>query len=102
MKNMNLDLSNLSTKLLPWLQKARRYFGFIFMIALLGIYGFLIFRINTLNNQEPADDDVTAKLKTVQRPKIDQSVIDKIQQLQDNSVDVKSLFNKARDNPFQE
>ena len=102
MKSMNLDLSNLSAKLLSWLQKARRYFGFAFMITMLGIYGFLIFRVNTLNSQEPANDDVTAKLKTVQRPKIDQSVIDKIQQLQDNSVEVRSLFNKARDNPFHE
>jgi len=74
----------------------------IFIIALFGIYSFLVFRINALNAQEPSDDDVTAKLKTVQRPKVDQSVIDKIQQLQDNSVDVKSLFNHARDNPFEE
>lgn len=74
----------------------------IFIIALFGIYSFLVFRINALNAQEPSDDDVTAKLKTVQRPKVDQSVIDKIQQLQDNSVDVRSLFNHARDNPFEE
>ncbi len=99
---MKDKLDILSAKIMPLIDKFRRYKTFIFLIVLLIIYGFLVIRINTLNNKEPSDTDVTTKLQTVSRPKIDQSIVDKIQQLQDNSVQVKSLFNSARNNPFQE
>lgn len=79
-----------------------RYKTFIYIMLILGIYVFLIFRINTLNGREPSQDDVISKLETVPRPKIDQSIADKISDLQDNSSQIKSLFNDARNNPFQE
>ncbi len=99
---MKENLDKITAKIVPLINKFRRYKTFIFIIGLLTIYGFLVLRINTLNSREPNDDDITAKLKTVSRPKIDQTIVDKIQQLQDNSVQVKSLFNSARNNPFQE
>lgn len=99
---MKINTKTILTKLISLLNKLRQYVVFVFIVALLLVYSLLVFRINQLNNQVPNKDDVTAKLKTVQRPKIDQSAIDKIQQLQDNSTNVQSLFNKARDNPFQE
>jgi hypothetical protein len=98
----DLNSKELISKLSSFLRKLQRYAAFIFIIALLGIYGFLVFRINTLNSREPSDDAVTEKLQTVKRPKIDQSAVDKIQQLQDQHVEVKSLFDQARNNPFSE
>lgn len=99
---MKIDIKTIQIKLVNLLQKLRQYVVFISVVALLLVYSLLVFRINQLNNKAPDEDDIATKLKTVQRPKIDQSVIDKIQQLQDNSTNVQSLFNKARDNPFQE
>ncbi len=99
---MKEKLTKLIAKAKPVVSKLRRYKLFIFIIILLLIYSFLVFRINTLSSQEPNDDEVTAKLQTVARPRIDKTAVTKIQQLQDNSVQVKSLFNKARNNPFQE
>ncbi len=95
-------LQKIIKKVLPILYFLRRYKAFVFLISLLVIYGFLIFKINSLNNSEPSDSDVTTKLQTVTRPHIDQTAIDKIQLLQGNSVPVKSLFNSARNNPFSE
>ncbi len=99
---MKDKLNKLLEKILPWINRVRKYKMFIFFIVLLLLYGFLVFRINTLSNKEPSDDSVTAKLQTVSRPHIDESVIEKIQLLRDNSVKVKTLFNQARQNPFQE
>jgi hypothetical protein len=102
MKSKNLDLKAIPTMFAGLIQKLRRYTVVIFIVVLVSIYSFLVFRINMLTSQEPTDDAVTEKLQTVKRPKIDQSAVDKIQQLQDNSVEVQSLFQHARDNPFQE
>ena len=101
-KKLNLDVKGLQQKLLGRLQKFSRYFGVIFAVLVLLTYAFLVWRINTLSQQKPSDDDVAEKLQSIKLPKIDQSVIDKIQQLQDNSVEVQTLFQQARDNPFQE
>jgi hypothetical protein len=98
----NPDLKTLSTKLAPFIQKARRYRVIIFIVVIVMVYSFLVFRINTLANGEPSDSDVDAKLQTAKQLKVDSATIQKIQQLQDNSSEVKALFNQARNNPFQE
>ncbi len=99
---MNIDLKTLPDKILPILIRLKRSAVFIFIILFLLIFSFLVFRINLLMRSEPTDDSVTEKLKTVQRPRIDKTALDKIQSLQDNNVDVQSLFKQARDNPFSE
>lgn len=99
---MKINTAQLTTRIQPLLRFFKRYAIFIFMIVLLGIFAFLVFRINHFSQVEPADDAVQEKLQTVQRPKVDQSVLDKIQQLQDQNIQVQSLFDKARSNPFNE
>ncbi len=102
MTKINLNLNDITARIRPILQKLRHYVVFIFFIVVALMYTFLVFRINSLSSQEPTDDQVTEGLQTVRRPKIDQNALNKIQQLQDNSEEVRSLFKQARDNPFQE
>ena len=66
------------------------------------IYGALVLEINHLSGAEPTQAQLDAKLKTVQRPTIDQPTLDKIQQLQDQNIQVQTLFDQARQNPFAE
>ncbi|MGZ6004625.1 MAG: hypothetical protein ACXWLH_00580 [Candidatus Saccharimonadales bacterium] len=99
---MNIDISKIIEKLTKGAAVIKRYRVITFVIFLALVYGFLVFRINSLSGQQPSDAEVSAKLKNLSSPRIDQSVVDKIQQLQDNSVQVKSLFNQARKNPFSE
>ncbi len=99
---MNLDLKQLPAKLLPLLDKFKKYRIVMFIVALALIFGFLIIKINGYAQIEPTDDAVTEKLTTVQRPKIDENALTKIQQLEDQNIEVQSLFQKARDNPFSE
>lgn len=99
---MKTQLADLQNKLKPLVGYIRTYAVFIFFLIFLGLFGFLVFRINQYARIEPSEDAIQDKLKAVQRPKVDQAVLDKIQQLQAQNVEVNSLFDKARSNPFNE
>ncbi len=98
----DLDLKELVNKIVAFGQKLRRYAVVLFVITLVGIYGFLIYQVTSLTSAEPTDDQVTEKLQTVKRPKIDQAAVDKLNQLEGQNVEVNSLFQNARNNPFAE
>lgn len=74
----------------------------LFLAVLTILYAFIAWRINTLVNAEPDTAVIEAKLHKTATPAIDKSIVDKIRQLEDNSVDVRTLFNEARQNPFRE
>jgi hypothetical protein len=99
---MKIDIKSLPTILRQSLKKLQRYSAFIFIIAVLGVYSFLVFQIGQLSGNEPDDDSVNEQLKTAPRIKIDQDSINKIKQLEDQNIGVQSLFKTARDNPFLE
>ncbi len=99
---MNISLQQIS----PSLTKIRKFIArnglFMYILVMLVAHSFLVVRINLLNRSEPTDDAVSEKLQSVQRPKIEPALLQKIQDLQDQSVEVQSLFKQARDNPFSE
>lgn len=97
----SLDIKELPKKIAAMFKKVGKYGVFICVILVLATYSFLVFRIRTLATHEPDDEVVSERLDNLRRPKIDQATIDKIQQLQETNVQVKSLFDQARDNPFQ-
>lgn len=99
---MSTTIGNIKDRLFTVASGAKRYSVIIFFLFLAGIYGFLVLRIVTLNQATPDQAVIATKLKTAGVPHIDQSVLDKIQKLQDNSVEVKTFFDQGRDNPFQE
>jgi len=99
---MKIDIKKYLAQLSSLANKGKKYLGFMFVLVLLGLSGFLVFRINQLSHLEPSEDAVDEKLNASQRPKFDQATLDKIQQLQDQNVQVQSLFQQARDNPFSE
>lgn len=99
---MKLDIKTLSAKLKPWLVFARSHFKLIFILGLVGTYSFLVVRIGMLSKIEPTDDQVEQVLKDVKKPRIDKAALAKIQQLEDQNVQVQTLFKQARDNPFSE
>lgn len=99
---MKLDFKTLLEKAAPLLAFLKKYVVFIFILAVLFIASFFVLRINQYSRIEPSDEAVEEKLQTVQRPKVDKTVLEKIQQLQDQNVPVKALFDQARNNPFNE
>lgn len=98
----SMEVKDVLAKIIPYITGLKKYLVFIFIITVLGLYGYLVFSINTLAQKEPDESAIIERLKTVQRPKIDQDALDKIQQLQAQNIQVQTLFNQARDNPFNE
>jgi len=87
-----------------WQAKIRglgHYSIIFFLIFVALIYGFVFLHISSLNSTQPSDQAVSSQIKAAHVPHIDQSVVKQIQSLQDNSVSVQSLFDQARNNPFQ-
>ena len=96
------NLGNVSEKLSDLFKQAKRYLPALFCLLLVGIYGFLVYRVSVLNSTEPSSSDVATQSRTAQVPRIDPAVVSQLKSLQDNSVSVQSLFVEARNNPFQE
>lgn len=89
-------------QVLTLLQKLNRFRVMLFILTYVLIYAVMVFKIGALLDNEPSDDMVSERLQSVVRPKIDQSSVDKMLRLEQQNVDVKSLFQQARDNPFSE
>lgn len=100
--NSNIDIKKIPGMFKVFLKRILKHAGFIFILIIISLSGFLIFEINALINSEPTDEQISAQLQTIQRPKIDQDIINKIEQLKDHNVAVRALFKTARDNPFQD
>lgn len=98
-KEKILDILQKATAILA---KARRYSLIIFIAFVASLYGFVIFRISVLTNIKPTDAQVSQQVQTAHILSLDKTVIKQLQALQDNSVEVQTLFNQARSNPFQE
>lgn len=98
----DLNLKALGPQLLAVGKQLSRYGGILFFVLVAGVYGFVILRISSLSNVQPSADQVTTQAKSTAVPKIDEKVVQQLEALEDNSVNVQTLFDQARDNPFQE
>jgi hypothetical protein len=98
----DLNLTAIIKNLHVTARKVGAYKAFLFFLALASLYGFIVWRINVLSSAPPSASDLSSASQSAAQPHIDQNTIDKIQNLQDNSVNVQSLFDQARQNPFQE
>ncbi len=92
---------DLKNQLQDALHQIMHYRIIIFFAVVALVYGFVVWRVNTLVHVEPTSSQVASELSSTS-PKIDQATVDKINQLQDNSVNVQALFDQARQNPFHE
>ena len=99
---MNISFQSFIPRLNKFKKSVTRNSFFIYILIVLAAYTFLVIRINLLNRSEPTDEAVAEKLQSVQRPKLEPELLKKIQDLQDQNVEVQSLFKQARDNPFSE
>lgn len=100
--NVNIDLKEVPQKALHILGKLKKYSGFAFVILVLGAYSFIVFQIQQTINSEPTQTEITDKLLDLNKTRLDEEAIEKIQDLRDTNIEVQTLFQEARDNPFQE
>jgi hypothetical protein len=101
MNKEKADLQKIFDRFKRFLPLARRYSLPAFIVFVVLIYGFIILRIQTLSSKQPTDEQVSSQVQATGIPHIDQATVKQLQALQDNSVNVQSLFDQARNNPFQ-
>jgi len=99
---MKLDLKDIPNLLLPLLQKAKQYLGFMAVLFALGLFGFVVWQIRGYATVQPSQAEIDEKLLSLRQTKIDEDAIKRIERLESTNIDIKALFDQARDNPFQE
>ncbi|MBW3568724.1 hypothetical protein KY385_01185 [Candidatus Parcubacteria bacterium] len=100
--NANLDIKQFSAGFKKLGAFLKKHAPIIFIVTVFVIYGFLIFQINRLSTAEPSQEQIAEQQNLIQRLKIDQETVDRIERLQDQNVSIQSLFKAARDNPFRD
>ena len=98
--NAQLDIKSLRLKVEKYLKLISDHAVFAAVLFVLLTYIFMVWQISKLSTAEPSGEAVSAA--STQIPKIDQQAITQIQNLEQNNTDAHSLFNQARNNPFQE
>lgn len=98
----SINLDRIQKQLRKVAFKIVTYRSIIFLLVLASLYGFILWRINVLSSAPPSQADLSSAEKQASSPHISESVVQKIKSLQDNSVNVQTLFDQARNNPFNE
>lgn len=101
-KDISISLDSVKGVLLQLFRFLNRSRAFLFFLSVALLYGFIIWRVNVLASAEPTADEQSSAKKFVSTPRIDENVVKKMYSLQDNSVRVQTLFEDARNNPFNE
>ncbi len=101
-KDLNFDLKAILPKLKKLQQKLSKHLAFSVTLLVLLVYLLVVWHIRGLATAEPSTDAEEEALLSTTLPKIDQKAINQIQSLENNSPAVHSLFNQARNNPFNE
>src|SRR5262245_40624523 len=101
-KKGNIDLGSLKPALSKTVRIMRPYVGVFFFLVSSLAYGFVILRINSLSSAQVDDSTVQEKVNATPSPHVDSAVIKQLESLKDNSVNVQTLFQDNRINPFKE
>lgn len=99
--NLNFNLKDLPKELAKLGHKIAPYVPLVFFVLVATVYGIVLLRITMLSNAQPDPSAVSTQISEL-TPHIDKNAANKLQSLEDNSVNVQSLFNDARGNPFGE
>lgn len=100
--NINLSPKDIPSKLAPLWALFKKYKVFIFIILVLFAYSYLVLQIRNAITIEPSQAEITERKQDLQRNRLDQEAIQKIEDLESTNIEVQVLFQEARDNPFQE
>jgi hypothetical protein len=98
MKDLNLkSLAQLADKVVK-IVRPYALVSFIVLFAL--VYAFIVLQINSLSTAPVDDNAVTEQVKASPSLRIDSQAAAQLESLKDNSVNVQTLFEEQRTNPF--
>ncbi len=100
MKNADLSLKALRPALAGAVRSVRKFAAVLIFLLFTAIYGYTVVQINSLSNPSVDQSAVTSETKALPTPRMDEAAANKLESLQDNSVNVQSLFDQGRTDPF--
>jgi hypothetical protein len=102
MKNdLKFDLKPLLVKSKKAVMSLKPYTTVLIVVLFASVYALVILRINSLSNAEVDQNAVTSQVKSSPSLRIDPQAVQQLQSLKDNSVNVQTLFENQRTNPFE-
>lgn len=102
MKNINFDLKSVKSQARKLLKLEARHAAFLVIMIILTVYLVTVWRIGQLATAEPSAADQAAAQTTGKLLRVDEEAIKQIQELEHRNINIQSLFNEARKNPFLE
>lgn len=99
---MNYSSLNLKDSAQAVLSKLRPYSSFIIIVVFLAVCIYQVSRISSLINNEPPSESNETTSQTTRSLKLDQKSIDQIMELESQNIEIKTIFENARDNPFND
>lgn len=99
---MKLDKSYLTNKIIILATFIKR-FRFVIVFAIFSsMYGYILLQVNLIDSKEPTAVQITEKTTKAPHTSIDPKLVEKITSLEEENVDIKTIFNETRKNPFTE
>ena len=95
-----MKLDKILAKLLSIRDFFYRYKVVIFVIVIVGIFGFMTMRIAHFSNLDPTELQIENTQNSLNNIKLDSNAVQKINELQSQNINIESLFNNGRSNPF--
>lgn len=96
-----MKIEKLAESLTPIIYYLKRYLVLIFVLIIGCIIGFMTYRIGVYSNVEPSEEQIEERISSLRTVKLDEDAVEKIQALKDQNINIESLFNNGRDNPFE-
>lgn len=96
-----MNKENIIKKLQPIKLFVVRYAVIIFIIVAASIFGFMALQISLYSNAEPTTDQIDEKKSSLSQVRLNDEAAQKIQELEDKNINIESLFNNGRANPFE-
>lgn len=98
----DLNLKNIAAFFMAAGRKIAPYTGLLVFVLIAIVYVFVILRINAYSTPTVTESEVSQKIQSAVSPKIDDNIADQLRSLEDNSVNVQTLFEESRQSPFNE
>lgn len=96
-----MKLDTILTKLAPVKDFIVRYAVIIFVLSIVAVFAYMTLNIAHFANLDPSASQIDERTSSLTAVKLDEKSITKIKQLQDQNINIESLFDNGRANPFQ-
>ena len=100
--SQNINLQEILSKIKKLASRGLEHISFVFILVILLTYVFVVWRISSLATVEPSAEQESAALAGANIAKVNKKAIAQIESLEKSNAEVHSLFEQARNNPFDE